>query len=129
MDASCELIQSLENEWRDALLSRDVEGLRSLIHPRFVLIGTRASGPFVINREEWLSAVQQREIVAIDLEIRESVVTEQVLVGTVWARWRVKYLGGEIEDCVLLTDVWIKEDGRWQVVRRHSSPAPPGCKF
>lgn len=129
MDASCELIQSLENEWRDALLSRDIDGLRSLIHPRFVLIGTRASGPFIINREEWLAAVQQREIVAIDLEIRESVVTEQVMVGTVWARWRVKYLGGEIEDCVLLTDVWIKEDGRWQVVRRHSSPAPPGCKF
>jgi ketosteroid isomerase-like protein len=129
VDASCELIQSLENEWRDALLSRDIDGLRSLIHPRFVLIGTRASGPFIINREEWLAAVQQREIVAIDLEIRESVVTEQVMVGTVWARWRVKYLGGEIEDCVLLTDVWIKEDGRWQVVRRHSSPAPPGCKF
>ena len=129
MDASCELIQSLENEWRDALLSRDIDGLRSLIHPRFVLIGTRASGPFIINREEWLAAVQQREIVAIDLEIRDSVVTEQVMVGTVWARWRVKYLGGEIEDCVLLTDVWINEDGRWQVVRRHSSPAPPGCKF
>jgi ketosteroid isomerase-like protein len=129
VDASCELIQSLENEWRDALLSRDIDGLRSLIHPRFVLIGTRASGPFIINREEWLAAVQQREIVAIDLEIRESVVTEQVMVGTVWARWRVKYLGGEIEDCVLLTDVWIREDGRWQVVRRHSSPAPPGCKF
>jgi len=128
VDASCELIQSLENEWRDALLSRDIDGLRSLIHPRFVLIGTRASGPFIINREEWLAAVQQREIVAIDLEIRESVVTEQVMVGTVWARWRVKYLGGEIEDCVLLTDVWIKEDGRWQVVRRHSSPAPPNGK-
>ena len=126
MDASCELIQSLENEWRDALLSRDIDGLRSLIHPRFVLIGTRASGPFIINREEWLAAVQQREIVAIDLEIRESVVTEQVMVGTVWARWRVKYLGGEIEDCVLLTDVWVRDADRWTVVRRHSSPAPPG---
>ena len=129
MAADWDLINDLECEWRDALLKRDVERLRSLIHPRFVLIGTRASGPFIINREEWLAAVQQREIVAIDLEIRDSVVTEQVMVGTVWARWRVKYLGGEIEDCVLLTDVWINEDGRWQVVRRHSSPAPPGCKF
>ncbi|MCH8616291.1 nuclear transport factor 2 family protein [Sphingomonas sp. SM33] len=129
MDASCELIQSLENEWRDALLSRDIDGLRSLIHPRFVLIGTRASGPFIINREEWLAAVQQREIVTIDLEIRESFVSDEVMVGTVWARWKVKYFGGEIEDCVLLTDVWVKEEDRWQVVRRHSSPAPPGCKF
>nr|WP_277622737.1 nuclear transport factor 2 family protein [Sphingomonas telluris] len=123
------MIQSLENEWRDALLSRDIDGLRSLIHPRFVLIGTRASGPFIINREEWLAAVQQREIVTIDLEIRESFVSDEVMVGTVWARWKVKYFGGEIEDCVLLTDVWVKEEDRWQVVRRHSSPAPPGCKF
>ena len=80
----------------------------------------------MINREEWLAAVQQREIVTIDLEVRDAYSCEDVMVGTVAARWRVKYLGGEIEDCVLLTDVWIREDGRWQVIRRHSSPAPPG---
>jgi ketosteroid isomerase-like protein len=126
VDANCDLIDALEIEWRDALLSRDIDRLRSLIHPRFVLIGTRAAGPFIINREEWLAAVQQREIVSIDLDVRDAYACEDVMVGTVAARWRVKYLGGEIEDCVLLTDVWIKEDGRWQVVRRHSSPAPPG---
>jgi hypothetical protein len=25
---------------------------------------------------------------------------------------------------VLLTDVWVFDDGRWRVVRRHSSPDP-----
>jgi ketosteroid isomerase-like protein len=125
VDGNSELIHKLEDEWRDALCSRDVERLRSLIHPRFVLIGTRASGPFIINREEWLAAVQQREIVAIDLEVRDSVVCDDVMVGTIAARWRVRYLGGEIEDCVLLTDVWVKDNDRWQVVRRHSSPMPP----
>ena len=50
------------------------------------------------------------------------------MVGTVEARWRVKYLGREIEDCVLLTDVWVYDEDRWQVVRRHSSPAPPNGK-
>ena len=125
MAADCDLIRSLECEWRDALLSRDVDRLRSLIHPRFVLIGTRSSGPFVIDREEWLAAVQQREIVSIDLDIRDAVVLEDMMIGTIEARWKVKYLGGEIDDCVLLTDVWIREEGRWQAVRRHSSPAPP----
>jgi len=44
--------------------------------------------------------------------------------GTVLARWRVKYLGRIIEDCVLLTDVWVLDGGRWQAIRRHSTPAP-----
>ena len=33
-------------------------------------------------------------------------------------------LGREIEDCVLLTDVWVFDDDRWRVVRRHSTPVP-----
>ena len=48
------------------------------------------------------------------------------MVGTVHARWRLKYLGRAIEDCVLLTDVWVQDEGRWQAIRRHSTPAPAG---
>jgi hypothetical protein len=124
VDAKWEFINSLECEWRDALLKGDVERLRSLVHPRFVLIGTRSTGPFTIDREEWLAAVQQREIVAIDLDIRDAVILDQVMIGTIEARWTVKYLGGEIEDCVLLTDVWVRDEEGWRCVRRHSSPAP-----
>ena len=126
MADSHELIRALECEWRDALCAKDFDRLRTLIHPRFVLIGTRSTGPFVLDREEWLEAIQRRELVSIELDIRDAVVFEQMMVGTIGARWRVKYFGGEIEDCVLLTDVWVCDEDRWQVVRRHSSPAPPG---
>jgi ketosteroid isomerase-like protein len=125
---SHELIRALECEWRDALCAKDVDRLRTLIHPRFVLIGTRSTGPFMLSRDEWLEAIQKRELISIELDVRDAVVFEQMMVGTIEARWRVKYLGGEIEDCVLLTDVWVYHDDRWQVVRRHSSPAPPNNK-
>ena len=125
MDDKWKVIRSLECEWRDALIAGDADRLRGLIHPQFVLIGTRSTGPFIINRQEWLSAVQQREIVSIDLDIRDAVILDDVMIGTIYARWKVKYLGGEIEDCVLLTDVWVREGDSWCVVRRHSSPAPP----
>lgn len=121
---TCELIEALERQWRDALCAKDMDRLRSLIHPRFVLIGTRASGAFTLNRDEWLEAIQKRELVSIELEIGDALVLDQVMVGTVQAKWRVKYLGREIEDCVLLTDVWVFDDDRWRVVRRHSSPVP-----
>lgn len=127
--AKREVIEGLESEWRDALCSKDMERLRSLVHKDFVLIGTRSTGPFMMNREEWLDAIQRREVDDIELEVQDATVLEKLMIGTVHARWRLKYLGRIIEDCVVLTDVWVEDDGRWQAIRRHSTPAPPGaCK-
>jgi len=123
---SRELIEGLENEWRDALCTRDMDRLRALVHPDFVLIGSRATGAFMMGRDDWLEAIQRRDVDAIELEVRDATVLDSVMVGTVLARWRVKYLGRIIEDCVLLTDVWVHDEGRWQAIRRHSTPAPAG---
>ena len=125
-DKNRKLIEGLETDWRDALCKRDMARLQSLVHPDFVLIGTRSSGPFMMHRNEWLDAIQRREIDSIDLEVHDATALDQVMVGTVHAKWRVKYLGRVIEDCVLLTDVWVFDDGRWQALRRHSTPAPDG---
>ena len=123
-EKGCQLIEALEGEWRDALCSKDMDRLRALVHPDFVLIGTRASGPFTMGREEWLEAIQRRDVETIDLDVRDATVLDQVMVGTVQARWRLKYLNRIIEDCVLLTDVWVFDEGRWRALRRHSTPAP-----
>jgi len=123
-DNNCQLIETLEGEWRDALCRKDMERLSALLHPKFVLIGSRSSGAFTMNRDEWLDAIQRRDVESIEVHIRDATVLDQVMVGTVLARWRVKYLSRVIEDCVLLTDVWVRDDGRWRVIRRHSTPAP-----
>ena len=123
---SCRVVEGLEAEWRDALCRKDMDKLRALVHPDFVLIGTRSSGPFVMHRDEWLDAIQRREVDTIELEVRDATALPDVMVGTVQAKWRVKYLGRVIEDCVLLTDVWVKDNGDWRALRRHSTPAPAG---
>jgi ketosteroid isomerase-like protein len=123
-DSNCQLIETLEGEWRDALCKKDMESLSALLHPKFILIGSRASGAFTMTRDEWLDAIQRRDVASIEVRVRDAVVLDQVMVGTVQARWRVKYLSRIIEDCVLLTDVWVCDEGRWQVIRRHSTPAP-----
>ena len=125
-DKACELIGALEREWRDALCSKDMERLRALVHPDFVLIGTRSTGPFTMHRDDWLDAIQRREVDSIDVEVKDATVLEQVMIGTVMARWRLKYLGRIVEDCVVLTDVWVFDEGRWRAIRRHSTPAPAG---
>jgi hypothetical protein len=101
-----------------------MEKLRSMVHDDFVLIGTRSTGPFMMHRDEWLDAIQRREVDSIEVHVTDATALEQVMIGTVKAKWRLKYLGRIIEDCVLLTDVWVLADGRWQAIRRHSTPAP-----
>ncbi len=123
-DSNCQLIEKVERQWCDALCSRDMDRLRELVHPDFILIGTRASGPFQMGRDEWLEAIQRRDVESIALDVRDATILESVMIGTVQAKWRLKYLGRVIEDCVILTDVWVHQDGRWQAVRRHSTPAP-----
>ena len=125
-DNNRQVIEDLERDWRDALCSKDMERLRSLVHPDFVLIGTRSTGPFMMHRDEWLDAIQRREVDTIEIEIRDATLLDNVMIGTVHARWRLKYLGRIIEDCVLLTDIWVKGDGQWRAIRRHSTPAPAG---
>jgi ketosteroid isomerase-like protein len=119
-----DVIEALEREWRDALCRKDMEKLRSLVHPDFVLIGTRSTGPFTMTREDWLDAIQRREVVEIEIDVRDATALPDVMVGTVQAKWRLKYLGRVIEDCVLLTDVWVRVGEGWQAIRRHSTPAP-----
>jgi len=124
------VIDELEREWRDALCRKDMATLETLVHKDFVLIGTRSTGPFMMTRDEWLDAIQRRDVETIEVEVEDATKVKDVMIGTVHARWRLKYLGRTIEDCVVLTDVWVNEDGRWQAIRRHSTPAPPGaCKL
>jgi ketosteroid isomerase-like protein len=122
-----ELIEGLEREWRDALCSKDMKALAELMHPDFVLIGSRSTGPFLMHRDEWLAAIQKRDVQTIEFDVREVTAFEDIMIGTVHARWKLKYLGRVIEDCVLSTDVWLKDGERWVSLRRHSTPAPAGA--
>ncbi|HYX45943.1 MAG TPA: nuclear transport factor 2 family protein [Sphingomicrobium sp.] len=121
-----ELIETLENEWRDALCKKDMKRLETLMHPDFVLIGSRSTGPFMMHRQEWLDAIQKRDVETIEFDVREVTAFEDAMIATVHARWKLKYLGRVIEDCVLSTDIWVKDGDRWVSIRRHSTPAPAG---
>lgn len=128
-DAPCSDVVSLEAEWRDALLSKDEDALRRLIHPRFKLVGIRSTGSVAVDLEQWIAALRRMDIAALEVRVTDCVALDNVIVATVDAQWKVRYLGQPIDERVLLTDVWVREDGRWRVVRRHSSPVPAGVKI
>lgn len=125
-DAPCLDVRDLERQWRDALVSKDEAALRSLIHPQYKLVGIRSTGSVAVDLEQWLEALKRMDIASLEVRVTDCVALENTMVATVDAQWQVRYLGQVIDERVLLTDVWVHEDGRWQVVRRHSSPVPPG---
>ena len=129
VDSPCVDVATLEGEWRDALLQKDEDALRRLIHPQYKLVGIRSTGSVAVDLEQWIAALRRMDIAALEVRVTDCVALDNVIIATVDAQWKVRYLGQPIDERVLLTDVWVREDGRWRVVRRHSSPVPSGVKL
>nr|WP_283938201.1 nuclear transport factor 2 family protein [Sphingomonas brevis] len=128
-DAPCLDVRDLEREWRDALIAKDEDVLRRLIHPQFKLVGVRSTGSVAVDLPQWIDALNRMDIASLEVRVTECVALENTIVATVDAQWKVRYLGQLIDERVLLTDVWVREGETWRVIRRHSSPVPAGVKI
>jgi hypothetical protein len=128
-DTDCVDVATLEGEWRDALLQKDEVTLRRLIHPQYKLVGIRSTGSVAVDLEQWIAALRRMDIAALEVRVTDCVALDNVIIATVDAQWKVRYLGQPIDERVLLTDVWVREENRWRVVRRHSSPVPAGVNI
>ena len=122
-------VRELERQWRDALFAKDEARLRELIHPQFKLVGIRSTGTVAVSLEDWLVALQRMDLISLEVRVMDSVRLDQTIVATVDAQWKLRFMGHAIDERVLLSDVWVKTDDRWQVVRRHSSPVPAGVSI
>ena len=119
-------VADLERQWRDALFAKDEAALRKLIHPLFKLVGIRSTGTVAVGLDDWLGALKKMDIASLEVRVTDSVRVDHTIVATVDAQWKLRFMGHLIDERVLLTDVWVKGDAGWQVVRRHSSPVPAG---
>jgi hypothetical protein len=122
-------IRDLERQWRDALFAKDEGQLRQLIHPQFKLVGIRSTGTVGVSLEDWLIALQKMDLISLEVRVMDSLRLDQTIVATVDAQWKLRFMGHAIDERVLLTDVWVKTEDGWQVVRRHSSPVPAGVSI
>ena len=119
-------IAEIEKAWRDALFAKDEAALLDLIHPQFKLVGIRSTGTVAVSLEDWLVALRKMDLISLEVRVMDSLRLDQTIVATVDAQWKLRFMGHAIDERVLLTDVWVRTEDGWQVVRRHSSPVPPG---
>jgi ketosteroid isomerase-like protein len=123
----------MENERREALLHNDIATLDRLLAPEFTRISS-STGDRVVARAEELAGNASGQRKVDSWEPADVVVQIYGNVGLVTGLAEVTdALGGEGRHIRFrYTHVWVKRDGRWQLVHRHTTrvatikgPAPP----
>ena len=120
-----------EQQWSRALIAKDEAELEKILGAEYTL--TTANG--VTPRAKWLDTLLHH-MQPKELELREPQVQfygDVALVrGTFF--WYVlldkpdpRTGSAELKSSFLISDLWVKRDGRWQIVARHSTipTAPP----
>jgi len=119
-------ISSLEARWTAALIAKDQATLETLLAPEFQLVGIRSTGVTAINRAEWLATAGSIIFHDFTTQTTSVQVFGDTALATVEGRWDIVFRGHPIKENFYVTDVWVRRDGAWRVVRRHSSPYQTG---
>ena len=112
---------ALEREWMDAVRRKDTETLERIVGTDYVYA---ASGQGRWSRQRWMETVR---IYDIDrFEFADVDVRPYGDVAVVLSDYRqdATVAGERRSGDFLLTDVWVRRDGRWQVVARSSILMP-----
>lgn len=112
-------IRMLEQQWADAIRTRDATALDRLVASEFVLAGMDTTMP-PVPREVWMGNTLERLVVD---SIRISPAEVDVRGDTAEARLHFVWAGTfnaalPFHDSTMLTDRWVRGPTGWQVHRR-----------
>jgi ketosteroid isomerase-like protein len=111
----------VEEDWMRAMQERDEEALERMVAHGFRFTAVHLH-PEPMTREQWMeAALGGYKIVSFAYEHMDIDVFGDT--GIVHARYSqmASFDAVNLSSAFLLTDVWSRIDGRWQVVARHSS--------
>ena len=116
----------LQNEWMAAWQRLDYGRLEDILAPEFTLTSARTDQ--LVDRAEWLRLLHTTRGASFEYsDFHIQVFDDAAVVKSRLSQ--VATVGGKPWNATfMLTDVWIRRDGNWQVVARHSS-APPAKAF
>lgn len=119
-DMAQELIEC-SREWMRAWIEKDEATLTQILADDFLITSARSTGELA-NKSDYLqNALHGWTADTFEYErIQVCIYGETAIVHSL-ARQTATVDGKDWSGKFLLTDVWVKRDGRWQVVTRHSS--------
>src|SRR5919205_246429 len=118
-------IADLQRRWMDAWVARDEAVLESALAPEFTLRSVATDA--LVDRAEWLEQALSGRVAGTAFryaDMRVQVLGDTAIVDSL-LEMDATIAGRPWAQRVFCTDVWLRREGRWQVVRRHGS-APTG---
>ena len=112
-----ELLQR-ETDWMQAVKEQDIAAVEQILATEFALTSTL---PRAFDKQRYLSDLPLVKTSTFALHDSVVHVYGDVAVVRTGLQWEATFDGRPWEGAFNITDVWVRRDGRWQVVTRHSS--------
>lgn len=115
----------LENRMMQAVLDRDSLAMDSLIGEDFLLTSSESSG-YLMPKIQYVTGSMNSEVLQVDsfrfhdFNVRVFSDRNTAIVHN-RIDWKSTYRGKRWDADFLMTDVWMKREGQWKIVARHSS--------
>jgi ketosteroid isomerase-like protein len=122
MDQAEQEIRNVQQRWMDAAVRKDEPALEAILGDEYVLISARLG---IVDRAGWLAMGTDYDIREFEYLESDIHVYGATAVSNSQYRQMATFKGQDLSLLFYLTDVWVKRDGSWQVVTRHSSIAQP----
>jgi ketosteroid isomerase-like protein len=111
-------VREAASRWSEAIANRDVAACEQFLGEEYALM---APGVGEVPRAAWLAMLP--EYVIRSYEFRDVRVHAYGDTAVMRSRYHqtATVQGKDRSGAMLVTDVWVHRDGRWQVVARHTS--------
>jgi ketosteroid isomerase-like protein len=122
-------ISVLEAEWSRAFHASDYVTIERIVAPEFKLLRVEADGETTFTtRAGWIANAHRMTFKEYETKVVDVTSAGDTAVATVEGHWNVTMAGlGSRSERFVLTDTWVKRNGAWQVIFRHSRPLPAGA--
>jgi ketosteroid isomerase-like protein len=111
-------VRAASTAWTDAICRRDVDAASLILGAEYALMAT---GIGEMPRAAWLATLPDYVTHAIEFfDVRIHVYGDTAVMRS-RCKQSATVFGADRSGEMLVTDVWVKRDGRWQVVARHTS--------
>ena len=117
-------IEALEAEWALAFRSSDFESLERIVAPEFTLVRVEQGVAEFTPRDRWFANARRFRFDRYETRVLGSPIAGDSAVVTVDGSWTISRGDQSRTEDFVVTDTWVRRGGRWQVIFRHSSPAP-----
>jgi hypothetical protein len=122
-------ITALEDRWSQAFLTKDIAFLESIVAPEFEVHGWRGGQYRFTSRDRWMEGARMWDFKEHPSRVLHVRVYGDTAVATVTGKLVADLNGRPLRNNEwVVTDTWVRRNGRWQVVFRYADTLPGTCK-